>query len=113
MRFLRFRQWLDRLPFAPTAVYYEEVRRHRGTDAAHIYGGLQGQLTAWCEERGIPYQGIPVGSIKKHATGKGNAGKDEMIIAAQQAGLMSTDDNEADAWWLLDLVLKEEDSLFG
>jgi hypothetical protein len=23
-----------------------------------------------------PYQGVPVGTIKKHATGKGNANKD-------------------------------------
>ncbi len=33
-----------------------------------------GHLTAWCEHHNIPYQGVPVGTIKKHATGKGNAG---------------------------------------
>ncbi|MBT8166803.1 DUF882 domain-containing protein [Ruegeria litorea] len=27
-------------------------------------------LTAWAELRGVPYQGVPVGTIKKHATGK-------------------------------------------
>jgi hypothetical protein len=25
------------------------------------------------ELRGVPYQGVPVGTIKRHATGKGNA----------------------------------------
>ena len=26
--------------------------------------------------RGVPYQGVPVGTVKRHATGKGNAGKE-------------------------------------
>lgn len=107
MRFLRFKQWLETLPFKPEAVYYEEVRRHRGTDAAHIYGGLQATLTSWCEANGIPYTGVPVGVIKKHATGKGNADKDAMIAAARNAGVDTNDDNEADAFWLLDLQLTE------
>ena len=61
------------------AVYFEEVRRHMGVDSAHVYGGLLATLTAWCEHHQIPYQGVPVGTIKKNATGKGNASKDEMI----------------------------------
>lgn len=100
MRFLRFRHWLEetvRLLPGLSSVYFEEVHRHAGTDAAHIYGGLMGTLTAWCEERKIPYQGISVGTIKKHATGKGNAGKPEMIAAAKARGHSPKDDNEADA----------------
>ena len=42
-------------------------------------------LTAWCEHHQIPYQGVPVGTIKKHATGKGNAGK-EMSSLPSRAG---------------------------
>ena len=104
MRFLRFTRWLDELqsltgPFA--LINFEEVRRHVGTDAAHVYGGLMATLTAWCELRGIPYRGVPVGTIKKHATGKGNAGKPEMIAAAKARGLSPADDNEADALALL------------
>lgn len=106
MRYLRFRQWLDKFPPGDVeAVYFEEVRRHRGVDAAHVYGGLLAQLTAWCEERQIPYQGIPVGTIKRHATGKGNAKKDAMIAAANTVGCRTDDDNEADAWWILDYAL--------
>jgi crossover junction endodeoxyribonuclease RuvC len=100
MRFLRFQKWLDEtrgLVDKIDAVYFEEVHRHAGTDAAHIYGGLMATLTAWCEERKIPYQGISVGTIKKHATGKGNAGKPEMIAAAIAKGHKPKDDNEADA----------------
>ena len=45
----------------------EEVRRHAGTDAAHVYGGLMATLTAWAELRGVPYEGVPVGTIKRFA----------------------------------------------
>lgn len=105
MRFLRFEQWLDGLGWTPCAVYFEEVRGHKGTDAAHIYGGLVAVLTTWCERRSVPYEGIPVGTIKRHATGKGNAGKPAMIEAARARGCNPQDDNEADAWLLLDYVL--------
>ena len=76
MRYLRFTNWLtelDQLSGPIAAIWYEEVRRHVGTDAAHVYGGLMATLTAWAELRGVPYQGVPVGTIKRHATGKGNA----------------------------------------
>jgi hypothetical protein len=82
-------------------VYFEEVRRHAGVDAAHVYGGLMATLTTWCEHHNIAYQGVPVGTIKKHATGKGNAGKGEVIAAMRLLGHPVTDDNEADALALL------------
>lgn len=100
MRFLRFRRWLEEIGRVD-AVYFEEVRRHRGVDAAHVYGGLMGQLTAWCEETSIPYLGVPVGTIKRHATGKGNADKEAMIAAVKARGHAPADDNEADAIALL------------
>ena len=100
MRYLRFTNWLteiDRLSGPIEAIYFEEVRRHVGTDAAHVFGGLMASLTSWAELRGIPYQGVPVGTIKKHATGKGNANKEAMITAARDRGFSPVDDNEADA----------------
>ena len=104
MRFLRFKRWLTEIKQSADgidAVYFEEVRRHLGVDAAHAYGGFMAHLTAWCEHHHIPYQGIPVGTIKKHATGRGNASKDEMIVAARNLGHTPADDNEADALALL------------
>jgi Holliday junction resolvasome RuvABC endonuclease subunit len=77
------------------------VRRHAGVDAGHVYGGFLGQLTAWCEHRAIPYQGVPVGTLKKHVTGKGNADKAAMIAAMQEKRFRPVDDNEADALALL------------
>ena len=100
MRYVRFRGWLDRLAVEralPAAVYFEEVRRHAATDAAHIYGGFLAGLTAWCEEHGLAYQGVPVGTIKRFATGKGNADKQAVIAAMRERGFDPADDNEADA----------------
>jgi len=104
MRYLRFKRWLTEiknLAGGLDAVYFEEVRRHMGVDAAHAYGGFMGQLTAWCEHHDIPYQGVPVGTIKKHATGKGNVGKAAVIAAVEERGYKPADDNEADAIALL------------
>lgn len=99
MRYLRFLRQITEIHdlLSVDEVVYEEVRRHLGTDAAHVYGGLLGQLTAFCEERAIPYRGVPVGTIKSFATGKGNASKEAMIAAAKSWGYEPADDNEADA----------------
>ena len=107
MRYLRFTRWLDDVSGgAVKSIWFEEVRAHRGNDAAHVYGGLMATLTAWCELRGIPYEGVPVGTIKKFATGKGNANKEAMIKAMIEQGFNPADDNEADALaillWALD-----------
>ncbi len=104
MRFLRFKRWLAELKDMTGgihALYFEEVRRHVSTDAAHAYGGFLATLTAWCEHHQIPYQGVPVGTIKKHATGKGNASKDDVLSAMRALGYAPADDNEADALALL------------
>lgn len=111
MRYLRFKRWLTELMASVGdihAVYFEEVRRHQGVDAAHVYGGLLATLTAWCEHHNIPYQGVPVATIKTSATGKGNAKKDDVIAAMRAKGFKVEDDNEADALAILDWATKME-----
>lgn len=110
MRFLRLRGYLDQMKAAHTIdrVAFEEVRRHMGVDAAHIYGGVVATLTAFCEANKIPYEGIPVGTVKKQATGKGNAQKDAMIAAALRRWPDQNvkDDNQADALWIAETAAK-------
>jgi len=104
MRYLRFTRWLGELAHLSgglTRIVFEEVRRHAGTDAAHIYGGCLGHLSAWCETRSVAYEGVPVGTIKRFATGKGNADKAAVIAAIHALGFHPADDNEADALALL------------
>lgn len=111
MRFVRLRNYLRTFDTMPIqAVAYEEVRRHMGVDAAHIYGGVVAAVTAWCEERKLPYMGIPVKTIKKLATGTGNADKQAMIDAARKRWpelQITMDDNEADARWIAEAAAKE------
>jgi Holliday junction resolvasome RuvABC endonuclease subunit len=104
MRYLRLRGYLHKI--APNVVVYEEVRRHLGTDAAHIYGGIIGEIGSFCELHNIPYTAIPVGTVKKHATGKGNASKEAMLEAAiKQFGSPLGSHDQADALWILDAYL--------
>lgn len=104
-KYLNFANWLKK--FKPDIVYFEEVKKHSGTIAAHTYGGFLAVLTAWAEKNNIPYTGVGVGIIKKHFTGKGNAKKQEMINAAEFLGHKVKDDNEADALGLLYYVLDQ------
>jgi len=100
MVFLRFSHWLSELNEKADPidlVVYEEARAPRGTIAAQIYGSFLGHLTAWAEFRDVPYQGVPVGTIKKFIAGKGNADKAQVIVAVRARGYAPADDNEADA----------------
>ncbi len=110
MKFLRARQFFAELIDAtatdfnaiPVKVCIEEVRRHLGVDAAHCYGGIVAVIQAVCEERKVPYEGVPVAAAKQTATGKGNADKPAMMAAARARwrGFEPRDDNEADARWI-------------
>lgn len=100
LRYLRMSQHVEDMiaDYHPDVVAYELVRRHAGTRAAHVYGGIVAALMVSCERHGIPYCGHGVGAVKLAATGKGNATKAMMIEAARGVfGHDPVDDNEADA----------------
>jgi Holliday junction resolvasome RuvABC endonuclease subunit len=61
-----------------------------------------GGLIRWeLHRRAVPWLVVPPTTLKKYATGKGQATKTEMVIAARERlGYTGTDDNEADALWL-------------
>ncbi|WP_369952110.1 hypothetical protein [Ralstonia syzygii] len=110
-RWLAFREFLTaraREVGSIQAVYYEDVKNHAGVIAAHVYGGFLAILESWCAANNLPLYGVGVGTIKKHATGKGNATKDDMIAAAKARYLAVIDDNHADAIALLAYALEQE-----
>ena len=51
---------------------------------------------------------MPVATIKRHATGKGNAPKEDVIRAVRAQGFLPKDDNEADALALLAWAIANE-----
>ncbi len=103
MRFVKFARFLADLHAADPVTYvvFEEVRRHKGVDAAHAYGGFLAHLGTWCEGLGVAMEPLPVGAVKKFWCGKGNADKDAMIAEAKRRGFDPVDDNEADALAML------------
>ena len=82
----------------------------RHTNAIMSMSEMQGAVRVFCVEFFIDFSLRSPGEIKKHATGKGNAKKDAMVLAARlmwpDKDIMSHD--VADALWLLDLELSQQ-----
>ena len=88
-------------------VAYEDVKAHAGTLAAHAYGGFLAILEVACGDLGVPLKALGVGAIKKFATGKGNADKETMVLAARRRWpewkREKYDHNESDARFIAEL----------
>lgn len=111
-RFLRFEAWLGETMAMThaTLVAYEQPH-HRGGHATAVLNGLVAIVQTVCAKAKIEHVSVPTGTLKKHATGKGSASKEEMISAAEGwLGRKVSSDDEADAihvlkWALDDLRL--------
>lgn len=105
MRYVMLEAHLNKLreTYGPDGLLlaYEECVALRG-DPSRVYNSMLGVVQAACERWNIPYRGIPVATVKRTATGKGNANKEMMIEAARKrwwpvSEPVGIDDNEADA----------------
>jgi Holliday junction resolvasome RuvABC endonuclease subunit len=68
---------------------------------AGITGMVQGVVRNMLQEMEVRYGDVGPSSLKKYATGKGNASKTEMSLAAlKRGGVELAEDNVCDAWWL-------------
>ncbi len=128
IRFVRLRQFLTAAK--PDLIAYEMVRNTpadkitrynaasllaRATTSAQLFGAFQSHVASWAEEAGVPCTSFPIGTIKRRATGKGNASKEMMIGAANETfgldleaeGYETTGaDNVADAAFVCLLALE-------
>lgn len=91
-------------------IAWEDAFRQPGKAGA-IHHRLVGAMLAWAHHHEIGVLPVAVSTIKRHATGRGNASKAEMIEAAEAAGYRVVDDNAADALHLLRLVLSSNPGL--
>lgn len=129
IRFVRLRQFLAVVK--PDLVCYEMVRNTpaekvtkynaaallaRAVTAAQLFGAFQSHVCAWCEEFNVPCTSFTIQAIKKRATGKGNAGKPDMIAAANRTFGLELDpegyessgvDNVADSAWVCLMALEQ------
>lgn len=77
--------------------------RPQGMAALGELGGVVRYLL-W--RLGVPYVDVPPASLKRYATGHGNAPKDEVLAAAiRRLGYDGHDHNVADAMWLRTMAL--------
>ncbi len=116
MPFLSFCGWLleQEATAGPVGVVvFEEVRLHAGVEAAHVYGEVMATLTAGCVAEATSYTRVQVGTIKRHATGKGNTGKAAVMPAMRAAGHQPGGDNEADALALLHWAMAQPELASG
>ncbi|MFD8234055.1 crossover junction endodeoxyribonuclease RuvC [Streptomyces sp. NPDC059696] len=69
--------------------------------SAGVTGMVHGVARLVLLRYGIPYAVVTPATLKAYATGKGNADKTAMAIAAlKRTGREFADDNQCDAWWL-------------
>lgn len=133
LRFCRLYQFIEAA--APSMLAYEDVkyagtsdRYHRGMSVTAIIaraakpiefiGGLKTIMATWAEVNNVPCVGYSIGTIKKHATGKGNANKMDVIKAAiarfgvdfpsdEKDCLDGGYDNMADASFIAELAFRD------
>jgi Holliday junction resolvasome RuvABC endonuclease subunit len=68
---------------------------------AGLTGMVQGVIRLALIDHEVPYTLVPAATLKKYATGKGNATKPDMRMELfKRAGIDLKDDNQVDAWWL-------------
>lgn len=93
---------MQRLPIAAVMA--------RAALSCEFFGALKAVVCCWCERQHVPCECLPIGTLKKRATGKGNANKEQMIAAVNTmlgdvldaTGYESTGaDNCADAFWAM------------
>ena len=106
MRFLMFQSWLEKMIATtnPAIVIFERAH-HRGGAATEVGVGLTTIIQTVCANNKIEYVALHSATLKKHATGRGNSSKQEIMGAAKSRGWKFEDDNEADAQWLLDYAI--------
>lgn len=76
---------------------------------AFSLGEVGGVLRLLLHEHGIPYVDVPPVNLKKWATGRTEADKDEMVAAAVADGARPGDHNQADAYFLARIALALSD----
>ena len=73
---------------------------------AGLTGMAQGVIRLALVQFGVPYVAVTAATLKKFATGSGNANKSDMRMALyKRAGLDIRDDNQVDAIWLRQIGL--------
>jgi Holliday junction resolvasome RuvABC endonuclease subunit len=109
MVFVRFDRWINEMlcDHKPALVVHE--RPHlRGRAASEVLNGMLGFMVKACRVHGVQYSDCASTTLKKFATGKGNASKEKMMEAYREKWKKDPiSHDEADARWLLEWAQNE------
>jgi crossover junction endodeoxyribonuclease RuvC len=72
-------------------------------------GELGGVIKLMLHKWDIPFAVVAPTTLKKYATGKGNAPKDAVLVQAVRRFGLELGNDEADAWWLLQMGMAHYD----
>lgn len=111
MRYIRLRGQLNTMKAAYPdlgLIVYEQpqafLSKYRGGTATEIAYAMVGEIQSWCTGVGLQHTSVHAATVKKFATGKGNANKEAMVRAGRlRFKTCSENDNEVDALWILAL----------
>ena len=113
IRYLHFRRWLEEIVglVRPHVIAYE-MPHLRGGHAATVLAGLQTRVEEIAAHLGLELLPVHTGTLKKHATGRGNANKSDMLAAAcARWGRRAYGEDEADALCVLAWAIDEVGAL--
>lgn len=110
MRFLRCRSWLREMlqlfDFKIDLITYEQPHQ-RGGHPTQVAMGLVAEVLSFAAENKIETTSYHSTQLKKWATGKGNASKEEMVEEAKKRKYLVGNDDEADAVLMLEYALND------
>lgn len=105
MRYLRFGGWLHEMNSLAgnggVGLIVHEMAHHRGGAAAQVAIGLVTKIQEFAAKHACEVTNVHSTRLKKWATGKGNASKQEMIDKCKAMGFNPQSDDEADALLIL------------
>lgn len=106
-RIIRFREWLENALIGVSMVVFEKPVGKMHYQPMRVHAHLECKIIEMCTDRGIGWLPVSASEIKKWATGKGNAKKEQMIEAAQKKwiSIEIKSSDEADALFLHDYAV--------
>lgn len=117
VRYLLLLARMDEVLFAypKLSLVVAEAAHHRGGAATEYAAGVITHAQSWCardyndatRKQTIEFLTLHSAKVKKLATGKGNASKEEMMAAALREWGRDYDSDEADARWIAKAAVYE------
>lgn len=104
MKWLRFRSKLQEIcrSFPILVVAYERPAGRHANAVIH-HAKMAAIIEEFCADHELEYRAYSALEMKKLATGRGNASKEQMLAAAvEKLQYTGCDHNEADALWILE-----------